>query len=207
MPVETPQFLYFDLGKVLFNFDHSRVCKQLAEVAGLPLGDTQAFFSENDFHIQLETGEITPRQAYEEFCTQMKVSPSFDEVMFAVSDIFWINDPILSLVSRLAMANTPMGILSNTSAPHWDFLQNGKFPLLSMFQLAALSFELKSMKPDGAIYKAAEEMAGFSGSQVFFTDDRQENIDGALAAGWQAELFTSASKLEETLRGLGVRFI
>jgi FMN phosphatase YigB (HAD superfamily) len=203
---ETPRFLYFDLGKVLFNFDHSRVCEQLAEVAGLPLGDMQAFFTEHDFHIQLETGEITPEKAYEEFCTRLKVSPSFEEVMFAASDIFWINAPIVSLVSRLFMANIPMAILSNTSYPHWSFLEQQKFPLLSMFRFAALSYELKAMKPALSIYKSAEEMADASGKEIFFTDDRQENIDGAREAGWQAELFVSASQLEKDLRARGVEF-
>ena len=29
-----PKILYFDLGKVLVEFSHERMCKQMAEVAG-----------------------------------------------------------------------------------------------------------------------------------------------------------------------------
>jgi hypothetical protein len=39
---------------------------------------------------------------------------------------------------------------------------------------------------------------------VFFTDDRQENVDGALAAGLDAVLFESAEQIAAELRRRGV---
>ena len=41
-------------------------------------------------------------------------------------------------------------------------------------------------------------------NQVFFTDDRPENIAAAIAAGWDAVLYESVSQLNEALRTRGV---
>ena len=58
------------------------------------------------------------------------------------------------------------------------------------------------MKPERSAYEQAADRAGVDAGDIFFTDDRPENVEGALAAGWQAAIFTSAHDLEETLRGL-----
>ena len=60
------------------------------------------------------------------------------------------------------------------------------------------------MKPDRAIYEIAAERAGASPSEVFFVDDRAENVVGAKAAGLDAVLFTDAEQLAADLRQRGV---
>jgi HAD superfamily hydrolase (TIGR01509 family) len=60
------------------------------------------------------------------------------------------------------------------------------------------------MKPDRGIYDTAIERAGVAAHEVFFTDDRPENIAGALAAGIDAVAFTSCDKLIAELRKRGV---
>jgi HAD superfamily hydrolase (TIGR01509 family) len=63
------------------------------------------------------------------------------------------------------------------------------------------------MKPDRAIYDEAIRRAGAPAHEIFFTDDRRENVDGARAAGLDAVLFTSPAQLERDLaeRGLPAR--
>ena len=39
---------------------------------------------------------------------------------------------------------------------------------------------------------------------TLFIDDSQKNVDGAIAAGWNAVLFEGTQKLESDLRRLGV---
>ncbi len=202
---KTPRFLYFDLGNVLFYFDQPRVCQQIAAVSGgLPVGDVRAFV--NRYYLDLERGGVTVADVYQDFCAAFQVDPGIDAVCHAASDIFCPNTAITPLLTRLTMANRRMGILSNTSEPHWQFLQRQGYAILKLFSVAALSFELRAMKPERSAYEQAAERAGVDAGDIFFTDDRPENVEGALAAGWQAAIFTSAHDLEETLRGLGVQF-
>jgi len=204
MPI--PRFLYFDLGNVLFHFDHSLICRQVAKVAELPVGDVEAFFAA-EHPIDLEMGRTTPKDVYDVFCQAFSISPGMEKVLYAASDIFSINTPIIPLISRLAMSNQRMGILSNTNAPHWEFLVAQDYAILpDLFEATILSYEVRSMKPDSKIFEVAAERAAVPSAEIFFTDDRVENVEAAVAAGWQAVLFQGAHPLEEELRKRGVEF-
>jgi FMN phosphatase YigB (HAD superfamily) len=74
----------------------------------------------------------------------------------------------------------------------------------SAFVWAILSYEVGSMKPDRAIYEAAIRRAGVAAHEVFFTDDRLENVEGALAAGIDAVQFVNADQLIADLQARGV---
>ena len=200
-----PKFLFFDLGNVLFRFQHAKICQQISQITGVPVGDITAFVETKRLESRLETGAVTFRDVHQEFCDAFQVAPTLDELQAAASDIFELNTPIVHVVAGLAACHFPIGILSNTSQPHWDFVSR-RYRLLSKFPVRSLSYELGVMKPDLAIYQRSSEMVGIAPEEIFFTDDRQENVDGALAAGWQAVLFEHATQLSEELRRRGVQF-
>ena len=60
------------------------------------------------------------------------------------------------------------------------------------------------MKPDSRIYEVAVEKAGVLPSEIFFTDDKPENVQAALAVGFDAVLFTTANQLLHDLAKRGV---
>ena len=201
----TVKFIYFDLGNVLFNFDHSLICEQVSEVSGVPTGDICGFIEQGDWSHQLETGSVTLAQIHGEFCQSFKATLPLDQFETAMSDIFEMNAPVLPLVTMLLAANFPVGILSNTSQPHWDFLAS-RYRLLRKFPVVALSYEIGVMKPDLDIYERSTELARVAPQNILFTDDRSDNVEGALAAGWQAVQFESASQVSEEFRRRGVLF-
>jgi len=73
-----------------------------------------------------------------------------------------------------------------------------------MFPVHALSYRLRAMKPEPAAYAGAARLAGVQPKQIFFTDDRPDNVAAARAAGWDAVQFESACQLNEELRQRGV---
>ena len=202
----TPEFLFFDLGNVLFHFSHARVCQQVSEVSGVPAGDVGAFIEQSDYMVQLETGATTIADIHATFCKSFGVSPPLDAIELAASDIFEVNAPIIPLLMSLVRARRRIGVLSNTSHAHWEFLSSRYTFLRKFFPVLSLSFELGVMKPDREIYERSAEMVGVPPERIFFTDDRAENIEGALAANWQAALFTNPNRLAEDLRSRGVKF-
>ena len=60
------------------------------------------------------------------------------------------------------------------------------------------------MKPDPLIYKLAIEHSGVSPDEIFFTDDRPENIAAAKLAGIQAVQFHSEERLISDMREFGI---
>ena len=60
------------------------------------------------------------------------------------------------------------------------------------------------IKPEPRIYELLEERSGLSGAQLFFTDDKPENIAAAEARGWRGHVFTGPEGLARALRGAGL---
>ena len=67
-----------------------------------------------------------------------------------------------------------------------------------------MSHDLGLLKPDMAIYREAARLAGVELQQCFFTDDRQDNVDGANAVGMDALRFESAEQIRAELARRGV---
>lgn len=206
----TPQFLYFDLGNVLIRFCNDTMVRQMAEVAGvsedavraaaIPTGTAQ------DVQWQFECGRLTPDEYYAWFCEATGSSPDRAALELACSDIFAPIDESLDLVTALSAAGCRLGILSNTNAVHWPFLTS-RFPQLNdAFELHVTSFGAQSMKPDRKIYDQAAERAGCELGELFFTDDRPENVAGALAVGIDAVRFESTEQLAGELRRRGIEW-
>ncbi len=201
------QFIYFDLGNVLLQFDNGLACSQLADVAGVAKQEVVSFFEERQLQLPLERGEVSFDEVFEQFCEAIGRPIDKQLAQDAVCNIFTINSAIVPVVTRLFYANVPLGILSNTSSIHWDFVTSGRFGVLpSYFRKHILSFDIGFMKPEPEIYLAAAEASEVDPESIFFTDDRQENVDGALAFGFDALLFQSASSLAQSLVERGVHF-
>lgn len=203
------RFLYFDLGNVLLSFCHDRMCQQMAEVAGVtPEIVARTILptaGKSDLQWRLESGEIDPDEYYEAYCNSLGCRPPRKELELAACDIFGVIEETRELVERLAAAGNRMAIFSNTNSVHWQFVTDGRFPHLNdCFGPPLLSYEVAAMKPDRRIYEIAIERAEAGPSEVFFVDDRPDNVAGALAAGLDAVRFTTARALVSDLRARGV---
>lgn len=198
MPI---RFVYFDLGNVLLEFSHPRMISQMAAAAGAPVELVREVVF-GGLADRYERGELTTGEFYAEFCEQTQRQPTLAELEHACSDIFWPREDSIALANELR-PQVALGILSNTNAAHWTFVQQHFPQALTPFTTRALSYELGSMKPAAAIYRAAAELANVSADEIFFLDDRHENIDAAHEAGWHGEVFTTAAEARKTLQKLG----
>lgn len=201
-----PRFLYFDLGNVLLNFDHHVGARQMAEVAGLSEQLVWEVVFEGDLLLEYERGAITTREFYEAFCSQTQTRADYGALLLAASDIFKLNESIVPLLAELRDGGHRLGILSNTNEAHWNFVADGRFPVVrDYFELHALSYKMRSAKPDLAAYQIAAELAGVAPAEIFFTDDRLDNVAAACEAGFDAVQFIGTGALREELRSRGER--
>ena len=204
------KFIFFDMGNVLLKFDHRRLTQQVAVLTGKSEAeiDQLLFHAPHDLENRYEQGEFNSKEFHRRFVELAKVDVQQDELMVAVADIFWLNAPIIPILSQLQSCNFPMGVLSNTCAAHWEWAQQ-KFKIMrDFFPQRILSYEEKSMKPDAKIYEAAIKLAkqqvNCETDQIFFVDDKPENVEAARALGMQAELFVSAGDLAGQLASRNV---
>lgn len=203
----TPEFLFFDLGNVLLTFDHGIACRQVGELTGLAPERVREIVFDSELQARYENGDVSSREFYDEFCAAAQVRPDYDALHRANAAIFELNIPVVPIVSHLCSAGYRLGILSNTCESHWGYVSDGRFKVINeLFSVRVLSHLERSSKPDAGIYRRATEMCGVEPRQIFFVDDRPENVDSALRAGWDALLFVGAVALGDALRQRGLTF-
>ncbi len=194
------KFVFFDLGNVLVTLHPHNAAEQLAEMAGCNVQKVLGTVFTSDLQKRYETGLINEDQYTLEVNRLLESDLTTQSVMEAICSIFQPNWPILSVLEKLRAAQQPIGILSNTCDAHWQWLMRQDWPMLhGWFQHHVLSYEVRSMKPDGGIYAFSEQICGLKGGQIFFTDDRPENIQAAADRGWVTYQFGKASQLAESL--------
>ena len=94
----------------------------------------------------------------------------------------------------------PLFAITNFSADFWPPFRSREEAFFSRFRDILVSGEEKLLKPDPAIYYRALERFSLKPSEALFVDDRAINVDGALAVGMHAHLFTGADDLRTRLR-------
>jgi len=200
-----PKFVYFDLGNVIVNFDREHAVRQMAEVAAITPAATHAAVFEGGLQAKLERGEIDWKAFHDAFSRATGSTSDPARLADAASDMFSLNVAMLPVIAAVERAGLPAGILSNTCAPHWNHLLAKRYAVLpGRFSVLVLSHEVGALKPDPSIYGIAARMAGVPPEALFFTDDVPEHVEAARAAGWDAEVFTTAAQLADDLQARGL---
>ena len=76
--------------------------------------------------------------------------------------------------------------LSNTNELHWQEQRDAE-QVHRLFEKRFLSHEIDRVKPDLEIFAWVTSELCCSAESIFFLDDNLINVEGARAAGWQAE--------------------
>ena len=201
-----PKFLYFDLGKVLVDFDVNQMFRQIGQVAGVDPARVEEVVFEDGLQGQYETGKISGPEFYEAFCQRTGTRPDYDALRRAGSEIFQLNLSILPVLTHLCHARCRLGILSNTCESHWEYCTHSYRIIAELFTVPALSYQIGAAKPDAAIFHAAAELAGVPPQEIFYVDDYADHVAGAKAVGFDAVQYASTPQFVADLRARGIRF-
>jgi len=108
-----------------------------------------------------------------------------------------VDPAMVKLIDSLRASGTTVAVLTNgTSATADELDQAG---LSAHLDAVFNSAEIGYAKPDPRVYQSVCEQLDVEPGQVFFTDDKQANVDAAIGYGMQAQHFTSAQQLRELL--------
>lgn len=200
-----PEFVFLDLGNVLFAFDRGRAFRQMAAVSGATTEAVEAAVMGSGLQADLEAGRIDWPAFHAEFGRRTGTTSDSAALARATSDMFTLKAEMIPVLAGLERIGCPFGILSNTCGVHWDHLLAGGWaPLTGAVSRIVLSYEVGAAKPDRRIFAAAAAAAGVAPERIFFTDDLPEHVAGARACGWDAELFTTAGSLVAALHDRGL---
>jgi FMN phosphatase YigB (HAD superfamily) len=194
--------ILFDLGRVLVNFDFQHVYRKLELICPHPAAEIPRRLAESRLAERYETGLIESRDFHAELTKILRFNVEFDAFCALFCEIFTEILVPESLVERLA-TRYRLVLLSNTNAIHFAMVRQ-TYPILRHFHDFCLSYEVKAMKPDPAIYRAAVEKARCLPEECFYTDDIAAYVEGAQRFGIDAVQFESAEQLQREMRARGI---
>ena len=196
--------IIFDLGRVLVHFDFRRGYQSLEGLCPYPAAEIPKRVASTGLVQAFETGLVEPRDFVEQFSQLLDLKMDYDGFCEIWSSIF--TDVLVpeSLLQALA-ARYRLVLLSNTNAIHFEMLRVA-YPMLRHFHELVLSYEVKALKPDPAIFRHAVERAGCRPDECFYTDDIAEYVEAARRVGIDAVQFQSAVQIEGELRARGIEW-
>jgi putative hydrolase of the HAD superfamily len=195
-----------DLGRVVLWFDNNIFLRKLADWAGKPFEEVKATVH-GDLGLirQFDGGAVSPRGFHERVSGAVGASIPYEIFFEIYNDIFSPNPPAIEALSAVKAAGYKTLLLSNTDPERFGFIRT-RFPEVLFFDEYVLSYELKLLKPDPAIYLEAARLAGTKPKECVFIDDMEENVKGAIAAGLRGIHYRPETDLAAELRKLKLKF-
>jgi len=195
--------IIFDLGKVLIPFDFSRGYRAMEELCGVPPAEIKQRIAATDLVHRLESGGMEPEDFVRQLTGLLGLHIEYGRFCSIWSSIF-LPDPLLpdDLLAALHR-NYRLLLLSNTNSIHFDMIRD-TYPLVRHFDYCILSHEVKAMKPDPRIYRAALAEARCAPAECFYTDDIADYVEGARREGIDAVQFHSREQLEQEMKAWGI---
>jgi putative hydrolase of the HAD superfamily len=193
-----------DLGRVVLWFDNNIFLRKLAGVSGRDAAELKAAVHEDlELIRRFDGGAVTPEGFRARVSEIAGVDVPYEEFYGIYNDIFTPNPPVIDVLARAKAAGYKVLLLSNTDPERFAFVRR-RFPEILFFDGYVLSYELKLLKPDPAIYAAAARLVGSAPSECVFIDDMEDNVKGAVEAGLHGVLYRPETDLGAELRKLGL---
>jgi HAD superfamily hydrolase (TIGR01509 family) len=195
-----------DLGRVVLWFDNNIFLRKLAERAGKPLEEVKAaVHGDLELIRQFDGGVLTPVQFHKRVTRAAGTALSYDFFYEIYNDIFSLNAAAVDVLARVKTAGYTTVLLSNTDPERFGFIRR-RFPEILFFDDYVLSYELRLLKPDPAIYLEAARRGRSKPAECVLIDDMEDNVKGAAAAGLKGIHYRPDTDLEAELRALGLTF-
>ncbi|MBX2853980.1 MAG: HAD family phosphatase [Rhodobacteraceae bacterium] len=198
-----PKWVVFDVMRVLVEWDPDRLYRRLipdqAERAaffsrtGLPSSNLDATRSGDLRGKVAALAELYPEDAH-------LILPWWDRwTEMCYAPIPEVGD----FLRRLKSAGIPVCCLSNFSDDAFE-IARGRYSVLREFDAEVISCRIGVTKPDPRIYAWVEERTGVAGGDLFFIDDKPNNVDSARTRGWRPHLFEGWDGLAASLPEVGL---
>lgn len=116
--------------------------------------------------------------------------------------IMTFNTEVLELITKLRK-NYKIAVITNTSDIHTKI--NRERDAFKYFDEAIASSEAGMVKPNKEIYEAMLGKLKVKPEECIFVDDRESQVEPAVALGMKGLVFTDIKKFIEDLKRLGVK--
>ena len=192
-----------DLGKVIVDYDPTIPLNALGTRSALSLPEIMQVLTDREPLLLFDRGRYSRSEFYRTMCARLRLDVSTEEFERLWTSLF-LPEPLLPESFLLGLKRRyRLLMLSNVNEVHFEFIWKN-YPLVRHIEDRLLSYELGCLKPEPAIYRIAIDRAGVRPQEIFFADDRPENVEAARQAGIVATCFQSEQQLKLALGQAGV---
>ena len=195
----------FDYGMVLTGQPNTRAHDEMLRITGLPRERFESLYWA-DRHAYDE-GKLTGIAFWQKLARDagLDLQQSTIEELNLWDARMWTTESpaMLAWQQRLKQHGLLTAILSNMGDSVLENIQR-EFDWLRRFDVLVWSFQHNLAKPDPAIYHLALQKLGVNPEEALFIDDKQVNIDAALALGMLAIQFSTVERLRSDLVASGL---
>jgi FMN phosphatase YigB (HAD superfamily) len=191
--------IFFDLGKVLLDYDFDLAFYRMSQESPLPEEELQKRIPEVDPMItEYESGRMETDAFFNQLKDLFQYQGSEEKLQQIWCEIFTPIDEHIEM-ARILAQYYPLAMISNTSDAHIRFLE-GRHDFFPIFRERIYSYVFGTMKPDPSIYHHALERMKGDKYEALFIDDREENIMTPSKMGWQTIHLRQDVNLRDALR-------
>lgn len=192
-----PKKIVFDLGNVLFPLEYQELEDWLKSTVEVYDASFKKRFDE--LYVNYEAGDFDTAKFFEILRTELKMQ--FDDETFRQK---WVslwkrdNEDVHELLRELKEKKHSLYLLSNTNEMHMgEYLKTR--PVLGLFDYTYYSYELQLAKPHREIYIKVQSLMGVEPDEIVFFDDKPDNVEGAISAGWNAFVYKDVAGVRKQL--------
>lgn len=194
--------LIFDYGGVLVHDQTAEDRARLAAIAGVPEQRFPELYWAN--RVDYDKDLLTAAEYWQGLATAggSAVDQKAIEQLIEIDTSSWmIFDSVMwEWIEQLRAAGKRVAMLSNMPRDLGNALKT-RTDRLKRFDFVTLSYEVRSAKPDAAIYESCLEGLGVAPEKVLFFDDKIANVQGAELLGMRGMQFTGRDEVLARVRG------
>jgi putative hydrolase of the HAD superfamily len=190
----------FDYGMVLTGLPDAKAHAEMVRITGLPADRFETLYW-TDRHAYDE-GKLSGVTFWQKFLrdANLESSPAIVDELNRWDARMWTtqNPAMVAWQARLKQHGIRTAILSNMGDSVHESITRA-FDWISRFDVLVWSYQLHIAKPDPKIYLHTLEQLGTQPQETLFLDDKQVNVDAALALGMKSIQFTTIERLHDDL--------
>jgi len=195
----------FDYGMVLTEPPDEDAHEALVRITGLAPEQLDKLYWAD--RAAFDSGALTGQEFWRGFAREIGLTlsePTIEELVHWDARMWMaINPAMLAWQSELKKRGILTAIVSNMGDTVHAEMER-EFEWLGRFDVLVWSYELRVTKPDPAIYEYMLEKLGTRAEETMFIDDRNVNVDAAVAMGMKGIVFTTVERLREDLVASGL---
>jgi len=184
--------MFWDLGRVLANFNHTGICEGLAKFSNLGSSEIYRIIFQEGLEKTYDSGLVDSFAFYSAAKEKINASSELDFTTFVGiwNNEFTQNNEIEETLASIRPEIRKF-LLSNTNELHWEQIK--KLPIIETFfpdpNFLIRSYMVRMRKPEIGIYWLAIGKAGCPSSEIIYIDDIEENVNVFRSLGGHGILY------------------